>query len=121
MRRHLARLGRFLAKVLLVDVILAALAVGVCWVLGWRSLDRYGMTLVGAGLLALVVAGPSVFGSMIVLGSPITWYVQSVMPGTPRQRLRAMLDEPDSGPGLVLMATVAASLIGAGVWVWSLA
>lgn len=120
MRRHLARLGRFLTKVLLVDVILAALAAGLCWLLNWRTWDQYGLSLVGAGLLALVLAGPSFFGSVMVLSSPSTWYAQSVLPGTPRQRLRALLAEPDDGPSVSLMTTIALTLIAAGVGVWSL-
>lgn len=121
MRRFLVRAGRFLAQALLIDVGTAALTGVACWLLGWRSWDQYGIALVGAGFLALVLAGPSFFGSAMVLGNPITWYVQSVMPGTPRQRWRALLDDSNAESlSSSLMVVVGFSLMGAGASLWSL-
>jgi hypothetical protein len=120
--RLLARLGRFLLRVLIVDAILAALTAGACWALGWHTLGQYGLALMGAGLFAFVLVGPSFFGSAMLLGNPTVWYVQSVMPGTPRQRLQALLAEPTEGVlSPALMTTAGLALVGTGFWLWSLA
>lgn len=120
MPRFVARTARFLAAVAALVLGVAGLTGAACWLLGWRTWDHYGLALTAAAGLTLALAGPSLFGSASMLGNPLTWYVHSLAPGTPRQRWHALLDDSSADAvSLPLLAAAAASLGAAGLWVLS--
>ncbi len=58
----LARVLRFIAPVILADVVLLAIVALVCWLGGWRTLREYGDGLILAASVVLLIGLSGVFG-----------------------------------------------------------
>ncbi|MBN1217851.1 MAG: hypothetical protein JXM69_02895 [Anaerolineae bacterium] len=77
-KSYLSLFGRFLAKVVLIVLVVFVAVSLVCWFFGWRTSQDYGNGLFLAGLLVMVIGGISFLGIMNRFGDPKYSYFQSV-------------------------------------------
>jgi len=99
-------LWRYARKILLIDLLVFIITAVICWLGGWRTLNRYGTGLMIAGFGAFILGGLTAFGGLNVARDPTYRYIQSVMPNSLAERTRRdWIDVMDSFSFLILLCS----------------
>jgi hypothetical protein len=110
-------IGRFLVKILIIEILIIIVTTAICWIGGWRTLSEFGNGLIYVGIVALVFGTSSVLGSTRLARDPTIRYVQTVSAGDLGDRSRRhMRDLAESNAFLILMGIVGIISIALGTW-----
>jgi hypothetical protein len=120
-KEFLFSVGRFLVKILLIEIVILIATAIICWFVGWRTFSEFGQGLIYAGIAALFFAASSIFGASRLAKDPTIRYIQSVSADELHTRSkRHMQDLTESRAFFILMSIVGIITIALGASLESL-
>jgi hypothetical protein len=113
----LISIGRFLLKILIIEVVILIITSVICWLCGWHTFSEFGQGLIYAGIVVLLFGASSMVGATRLGRDPTIRYIQTVSAGDLRDRSRRhILDLAESNAFLILMGIVGIITIVIGTW-----
>jgi hypothetical protein len=110
-------IGRFLVKILIIEIVIFIATAVICWFGGWRTLSEFGNGLIYAGIVVLVFGASSVLGATRMGRNPTSRYIHTLSMGDLHDRSRRrILDIAESNAFLILMGIVGIISIAIGTW-----
>jgi hypothetical protein len=110
-------IGRFLIRILAIEMAVLIFTAAICWFGGWRTLPEFENSIVYAGILAMIVGASSMLDATRLARDPTIRYIQTVSSAELYNRTkRHMLDLAESNAFLILMGIVGIISIALGTW-----
>jgi hypothetical protein len=116
-KEFLFSVGRFLIKILIIEVVILIATAIICWFIGWRTFSEFGQGLIYAGIVALFFGASSIFGATRLAKDPTIRYIQSVSADDLHARSKQHIqDLTESRAFFILMSIVGIITIALGAW-----
>jgi hypothetical protein len=120
-KEFLFSVGRFLVKILLIEIVILIATAIICWFVGWRTFSEFGQGLIYAGIVALLFSTSSIFGASRLAKDPTIRYIQSVTADDLNTRSKQHIqDLTESRAFFILMSIVGIITIALGTSLESL-
>jgi Na+/melibiose symporter-like transporter len=102
----LLSIGRFLAKILGIEIVIFLFAGIVCWLAGWHTVSEFGIGLIYVGVVAIILGAGSVRGAAILARSPTVRYIQTVTSTKLHDRTKQHMQDMEENKAFLFLLCV---------------